>query len=177
LAWEADLRDRAQRRRRAEARSARRCAALADVFRLRGEGCVDFETWSALLAPGFELWQPVAKHQSYRPADVVGARRVSRGVRGMLEDVASLGVMMRSIGRRSSRAPSASRRDAPPRFECAVLSPAVSGGDHPDAVLPYAETTVHGFWATRTLDARDHGSAAEVGGRGMYPRPRGKPTL
>ena len=135
--------------------SQRRLAVLQCVFRKRGEGLLDRAEWGKYLESGFVLRQPLNPHQACRPADVEGHVKVCRGVDGFVEDVASLGVLMRSVGRSAELS---YRVAARPAWKSSVLPPA------PTVV----QDAVYGHWGACTTDARRHGAAREAGVRGLF---------
>ena len=146
-------RDESERRARQIAK--RRLAVLQCVFRKRGEGVLEREEWGKFLTSDFELRQPLNPHQACRPADVEGNRKLSRGVDGFIDDVASLSVLFRSVGRSADLS---YRVAAAPTFACSVLPPA------PTVV----NDAVYGHWGARTTDARRHGARGEAGIRGLF---------
>jgi PAS domain-containing protein len=76
---------------------------LKKVMDLRAEGCVEEGPWKELLADEFKLTLPITPYRSYSPADVVNNRRVMLGVEGMVNDTASLKVMVDNIGRKTRK--------------------------------------------------------------------------
>ena len=84
-----------------------------------------------------------------------GNRKLSRGVDGFIDDVASLSVLFRSVGRSADLS---YRVAAAPTFACSVLPPA------PTVV----NDAVYGHWGARTTDARRHGARGEAGIRGLF---------
>lgn len=129
--------------------------ALDTVFQYRARGEVSWVRWARLLEDDFELSQPVTPYRSYDPRDVArtsdGARRVSRGIQGMIFDTASFAVMLQSIGVRCRRGHKLLRC----KFEL------------DDDGLLFDGDKVMGLWRMRTLNATQCGAKSECSKQGM----------
>eukprot|EP00617_Octactis_speculum_P024190 CAMPEP_0185749012 /NCGR_PEP_ID=MMETSP1174-20130828/7755_1 /TAXON_ID=35687 /ORGANISM="Dictyocha speculum, Strain CCMP1381" /LENGTH=584 /DNA_ID=CAMNT_0028424957 /DNA_START=79 /DNA_END=1833 /DNA_ORIENTATION=- len=73
------------------------------MMNYRTSGVVNPEKWQAVLAQDFTMTLPITPHRFFNPNEVVGCRRVVRGVSGMIQDTASFKVLISSIGRRKYR--------------------------------------------------------------------------
>ncbi|MEM9766207.1 MAG: hypothetical protein AAF968_27655, partial [Pseudomonadota bacterium] len=55
-------------------------ACIETFFRYRARAELSAEKWSEVVCDDVELWQPITPHRNFRPAEIVGTRRLSKGV-------------------------------------------------------------------------------------------------
>lgn len=153
--------DRSELERRARAAVKRAC--IETFFRYRARAELSAEKWAEVVCDDVELWQPVTPHRNFRPAEIVGTRRLSKGVGALVEDAASLAVLFRSIGR---RAPQSKGVDRAPRF---VFEATIASRDQSEDCIQEAFTSdvVGMHWLIRTLDATEYGLDCEITKSGM----------
>lgn len=153
--------DRSELERRARAAVKRAC--IETFFRYRARAELSAEKWAEVVCDDVELWQPITPHRNFRPAEIVGTRRLSKGVGALVEDAASLAVLFRSIGR---RAPQSKGVDRAPRF---VFEATIASRDQSEECIQEAFTSdvVGMHWLIRTLDATEYGLDCEITKSGM----------
>lgn len=156
--------------------------ALETLFQYRARGEVSESKWATILdANDFELSLPVTPYRSYDPRETMdaevsgnggrknsfgggtdrrsgstplaGARRVCKGIKGMIFDTASLAVMLQSVGARHRRG----HRLLRCKYDL----------QH-DGVLFDLRSQAMGLWSMRTLNAVDCGAKAECVTQGMF---------
>ena len=81
-----------------EQRSVARKQALRTMFFYRATGELSREKWEAILEPEFKLLLPVTPYRSFPPEEVINGQRHVDGIDAMIRDIASLRVMVQSIG-------------------------------------------------------------------------------
>lgn len=145
------------------ARAAVKRACIETFFRYRARAETSAEKWGEVVTGDVELWQPVTPHRSFRPAEVVGTRRLSKGLRALVEDAASLAVLFRSIGRRG---PQSKGIDRAPRF---VFEATIASRDQSEEAIQeaFSSDVVAMHWLMRTMDAVEYGLENEVSKNGM----------
>ena len=82
---------------------AARCAVMHSFLSFLTDYESDESKWSTLLEDEFWLKQPLTPFRYFTQSEGKGDHRVSRGVKGMINEAASLSVMVDSIGNRSSQ--------------------------------------------------------------------------
>lgn len=105
----------------AEVQSVRR-TVVRTFLRFHSKCESDPRKWMTLFEDNFWLKQPVTPYRSFRRTEIEQECRLSRGVEAVIEDTASLAVMVEGIGSRSVRWMQIKREDALLREEARNVS-------------------------------------------------------